>query len=298
MKAKNSAFIQILMEDLEVYILSDGSFGIGTPQPILAPEIEKEIVSDALKALYLSEDDYKLPISTLLIRKGNRNILVDTGEGYHNPKSAGWLQNSLTEIGIFPEDITDILITHAHRDHIGGILSREDERIYPNADYYISAQELNFWTSEEKDFSYSKMPADSYPNGLLQKKTLSVIKDRLNIFHPGDILFSCIQTQAAPGHTPGHIIFNIFSGKQSITHIVDVVHSPLLIRYPEWGTRWDVNFDQGIATRKQVLEDCYLNKTLVTTCHLPWPGIGYIDKIQDQWQWIPKAFSDPFRIKI
>jgi glyoxylase-like metal-dependent hydrolase (beta-lactamase superfamily II) len=237
-----------------------------------------------------------MPIITLLIKKGNQYILVDTGEGYHDPVNAGWLHNSILEIGISPADITDILITHAHRDHIGGILSKEGARVYPNAKYYISAPEYNFWNNDEKDFSKSKM--SSYPTGKIQKEVFGAIKNELEIFEPGDTLFSCIETELAPGHTPGHIIFHVFSGNQSITHLVDVVHSPLLVNHPDWGTQWDVNFEEGVETRKRIFDKCYNDKRLVTTCHLPWPGVGYIDKTEDGWQWIPKVQSDPYTIRV
>jgi glyoxylase-like metal-dependent hydrolase (beta-lactamase superfamily II) len=296
MKSKRSASIRIPMGEVEVYVLSDGYFGIGEPQPILAPDIRREVVQDALKALYLSESDYEMPIITLLIKKENQYILVDTGEGYHDPVNAGWLHNSILEIGISPADITDILITHAHRDHIGGILSKEGARVYPNAKYYISAPEYNFWNNDEKDFSKSKL--SSYPTGKIQKEVFAAIKNDLEIFEPGDTLFSCIKTEFAPGHTPGHIIFHVFSENQSITHLVDVVHSPLLVNHPDWGTQWDVNFEEGVETRKRIFDKCYNDKRLVTTCHLPWPGVGYIDKTEDGWQWIPKVQSDPYTIRV
>jgi glyoxylase-like metal-dependent hydrolase (beta-lactamase superfamily II) len=296
MKSKRSASIRIPMGEVEVYVLSDGYFGIGEPQPILAPDIRREVVQDALKALYLSESDYEMPIITLLIKKGNQYILVDTGEGYHDPVNAGWLHKSILEIGISPAVITDILITHAHRDHIGGILSKEGARVYPNAKYYISAPEYDFWNNDEKDFSKSKL--SSYPTGKIQKEVFAAIKNDLEIFEPGDTLFSCIKTEFAPGHTPGHIIFHVFSGNQSITHLVDVVHSPLLVNHPDWGTQWDINFEEGVETRKRIFDKCYNDKRLVTTCHLPWPGVGYIDKTEDGWQWIPKVQSDPYTIRV
>jgi len=298
MKSKRSAAIRIPMEGLEIYILSDGYFGIGNPQPILAPEIKKEQVQEALSALYLAESDYEMPITTVLIKKGNQYILVDTGEGYHDPVNAGWLQNSILELGITPEAITDILITHAHRDHIGGILSKEGGKMYPNAKYYIAEPEYNFWTSSDKDFSKSKMPSTSYPTGEIQTETLTAIQHDLEIFKPGETLFSCIRTESAPGHTPGHIIFDIFSGDQTITHLVDVVHSPLLVNHPDWGTQWDVNFEEGIATRKRIFDNCANAKRMVMTCHLPWPGVGYIHKTENGWNWIPKAQVDPYTIKI
>ena len=91
-----------------------------------------------------------------LLKKSDRNILVDTGEGFYDEENAGKLVYSLTAAGFTPESVTDILITHAHGDHIGGILSKNGDFVFPNARYYISSQEFEFWTSDELDFQKSK----------------------------------------------------------------------------------------------------------------------------------------------
>ena len=295
---KNAGYINIPFNGLQVAILSDGYFDIGNPQPVLAQGIPPELVRSELNQLYLPETFYEAPINVMLIRQEGRVILVDTGEGYHDPENAGKLLYSLNAAGFAPGDITDILITHAHRDHIGGILARDGTFIYHNARYHIARPELEFWMAAQPDFSKSKHPEGGKSGAGLIKSILAQIRGRLQVFEPGDELFSCLTTKTAPGHTPGHIVFTVAAGDRSITNLVDVVHSPLLIAQPDWGTQWDVDFDVGIATRNRLLEHCYHNRALVMAAHLPWPGIGYIGKCAGQWQWIPKACNGPFYVRL
>jgi len=298
-KLKNDhGFIHIPCNELDIFILSDGYFGIGYHQPILAPGIPQHLVKTELRNLYLSESYYEAPINVMLIKKDDRAILVDTGEGFYDDENAGRLLYSLNAAGFTPESVTDILITHAHRDHIGGILSKNGDFIFPNARYYISSQEFDFWTSDEPDFQKSKNPEGGKPSIPLVRKILSAIGSRLTKFEMGDQLFSCIQTEAAPGHTPGHIIYTVSNGGLSITNVVDLFHSPLLIAKPDWGTQWDIDFETGVETRKKVLEACYENRTLICSAHLPWPGIGYINKVNNRFQWVPKAYNNPFSINL
>ncbi|MBZ4191909.1 MBL fold metallo-hydrolase [Niabella beijingensis] len=293
----NSGHLYLPFSQLDVYMLSDGYFGTGNPQPVLAPGIAPEIVQNELKRLCLQET-YEAPIITMLVKSNDATILIDTGEGSHNPANAGWLLNSLTEIGVTPEAITDILITHAHQDHIGGILSEQGQYIFPNARYFISRNEWAFWTNNTPDFSNSRMPSWMYPSGALQHLVLNAIKDRIEIFTPGETVCSCIKTAPAPGHTPGHIIFSIFSEALALTNLVDLVHSPLLIAHPEWGTQWDIDFNEGVRTRKRILETCCKNRTLVATAHLPWPGIGYIGKTGDLLSWAARALHHPYELAL
>lgn len=291
-------FIHIPCNELDIFILSDGYFGIGYHQPILAPDIPQNLVKNELRNLYLSESYFEAPITTMLVRKNDRIILIDTGEGFYDEDNAGKLLHSLTAAGLNPESITDILLTHAHRDHIGGILSKNDEMVFPNAHYYISRQEFEFWMTGEPDFQKSKNPQGGKQSIPIIRKILSTINSRLTKFEMGDQLFSCIQTMAAPGHTPGHIIYTINDGDLSITNVVDTFHSPLLIAKPDWGTQWDIDFEMAVENRKKVLEHCYKNRTLICSAHLPWPGIGYINKVNDQFQWIPKVYNNPFSINL
>nr|WP_315031717.1 MBL fold metallo-hydrolase [uncultured Chryseobacterium sp.] len=295
---KDHGFIHIPCNDLDIFILSDGYFGIGYHQPILAPEIPQNLVKNELRSLYLSDSYFEAPINVMLVKKGDRMILVDTGEGFYDEENAGNLLYSLTAAGFSTDSVTDVLITHAHRDHIGGILSKNGNIVFPNARYHISRQEFEFWMTGEPYFQKSKNPEGGKSSIPLVRNILSTIKDKLSLFEMGDHLFSCIQTQPAPGHTPGHIIYTVYDGNLSITNVVDILHSPLLIAKPDWGTQWDIDFEKGVETRKKVLQQCYENRTLISASHLPWPGIGYINKVNEQFQWIPKVYNDPFSIRL
>ncbi len=295
---REHGFIHIPCHELDIFILSDGYFGVGYHQPILAPGIPQDTVKSELRNLYLPDSYYEAPINVMVIKKADRIILIDTGEGFYDEENAGQLLHSLNAAGFTPESVTDILLTHAHRDHIGGILSKNEEIVFPNAHYYISRQEFEFWMTGEPDFQKSKNPEGGKPGIPIVRKILSAVNSRLTTFEMGDVLFSCIQTQAAPGHTPGHIIYTVNDGDLSITNIVDVLHSPLLIAKPDWGTQWDIDFETGVKTRKRVLENCYQNRTLICSAHLPWPGIGYIGKVNDEFHWIPKVYNHPFLIHL
>ncbi|WP_353145548.1 MBL fold metallo-hydrolase [Chryseobacterium sp.] len=272
------------MGELKMYLLSDGNFNIGNPQPIIAPDIEKNILRNELRKMGLPDGYYEAPIIVLLIQKGNEYILIDTGEGDLS-SGTGVILKSISVAGVSPEDITAILISHAHQDHIGGILTEEGRLNFPNARYFISGKEWEFWTADHLDFSESRLPLEKCPDGKYQKNIFSRIKERLHFWVPGEPLFSCIMPEDAPGHTPGHTIFRIFSEEEQVLYSGDVLHSPLLVRYPDWGTQWDIDFKQGVETRKKILEDCCQTGILTISAHLPWPGIGYIGQKEEKWTW-------------
>jgi len=289
---KRTGHIHIPFGTLELVLLTDGYFTLETLQPILAPNIPSQLVEKEQHRLALTRKVYQAPIIIMLIKQQDRYILVDTGEGYYDTENAGNLKKSLYLAGIHLDQITDIIITHAHRDHIGGILDSEGSPNYPNATYYIARPEFEFWMSENPNFSQSKNPEIGRSSLDLIKKTLQTIESKLQLFEPGSQLFSCIDTELAQGHTPGHIIYTVKSENRAITNLVDVIHSPLLVSQPHWGTQWDIDFEKAVDTRIKILERCHQEGTLVIASHMPWPGIGFIGKLRgrQQWEWVPKSF--------
>ena len=296
-KIDNQTFIKpikVHLGKIKILIFSDGQMVFDQAQPTFAPGVPKSEFIAGAQTLHLRTDDADLGINVMLIKTSERIILIDAGIGKHFGDDKGKLLENLILAGISPESITDILITHAHRDHIGGLIANDESIIYPNAKYHIAKEEYDFWMSENPDFSHSKLNVEKIQETInFTKNILSKIKKNVVLFKPGECLFSIIHTELAAGHT----IFTVTSEGKSIRNIVDIFHTTLMISEPEWGVSLDVNFEQGIQTRKTILEECSTQKTLVMTSHLPWPGLGYIDK-KEKYSWSPLNYYNPYEIKL
>lgn len=290
--------LKVNLGNISFYIFSDGYMSLEPPQPTFAPAVLAEDFKVEMEKSHATKNAIDLAINVMLIKTPKKTILVDAGMGNHFEGTQGGLLDNIENAGISRDSITDVLITHAHRDHIGGLITKEETIVYPNATYHIAKEEYDFWMSDNPDFSKSKLSTKQKEATVdFTKKVLNRIKEKVILFHPGATLFSIIQTELAAGHTPGHTLFTISSGGKSVKNIVDVCHAPLLISNPEWGIVFDVDFEQGIRTRIQTLEDCYTHKQLVMSSHLPWPGLGYIDK-KEKYYWSPLYYYTPAEINV
>ena len=147
--------------------------------------------------------------------------------------------------------------------------------------------------SPNPDFTTSKMTSSPNESVLFARKVIASIKPDLHLFDFGTTLFNCIRTESAEGHTPGHPLLTIFSKQEELKHTVDVFHTSLLIAKPEWGTQWDTDFQKAVRTRVQVINNLVNSRKLMLSCHLPWPGLGYVVKDREGHKWVPKSFSTP-----
>lgn len=284
--------------DLETYIISDGLVRLPSIQPIFAPGVATATITTAMEELKLSTITFEAGIQVMLIKQQDNLILLDAGAGSQFGDDAGKLTQGLEALGITPDAITAIVISHAHIDHIGGLLDKNDGLVFPNAQYYIAEREYRFWTSAAPDFSRSKGVANKDGSIRFAQHVFGKIKDKIQFFTYGDTLFSCLRSDLAAGHTPGHTIFTIFSTDKSIVHLIDSFHSPLLVSHPQWGTQWDVDFEKAIANRLALSEKMAHEKKLFMSCHLPWPGLGYIEQVDEIFYWRSHPYFDPARISL
>lgn len=289
-----SGYFKFKLGKLDMMVVTDGHILVHPAQPIFAPDIDEMKVKQALADNFLIDDSVDAAINILVIRKEKRTIIIDAGSGAAIGEQAGRFLKNLNSAGIKADEVTDVFITHLHVDHIGGILDADGRIVFKNATYYLSQKEYTFWMSKNPDFSKSKNKNSNEGSVALARNTISAIKEKLNLYNFGETFFDCITTDLAEGHTPGHPILKIFSAHQLLTHIVDTVHTTLLLSYPEWGTQWDIDFDKGVSTRKKILEDQSLSKSLTMSCHLPWPGLGYITKNGGGYSWTQLPISTPY----
>ena len=270
--------LQLKFGEYELFILSDGSNLVKEPFPLMAPNHTKDEFNQALNETFLNQQPIAFSLNVLLIKYKQQIILFDTGNGLEKNEHVGKLIQQLEAIGISTNDITDIIITHAHGDHIGGLILPDGNLTFKNAKYFISRTEFDYWLRSNNDQTIS---------------ILNKIKPKIIFIKGKEVLFKNIKIEEVPGHTPGQLAFTITDKENTleIKHIADVVHSPLLIRYPEFGIKYDTNFHEAVTTRMKVLDEAYQKKQLIFATHLPWPGIGYIDKKDERYLWIPFSFE-------
>jgi glyoxylase-like metal-dependent hydrolase (beta-lactamase superfamily II) len=293
-EALPSGYIKFRLGKLEMLVVTDGHIFIHPAQPIFAPGIDKIKVREALADNFILDDAVDAAINILVIRKEKRIIIIDTGSGAAIGDQAGRFLKNLNSAGINAEEVTDVFVTHLHVDHIGGILDADGKLVFKNATYYLSEKEYNFWMSRNPDFSHSKNKNSNEGSIALARNTISAIRSKLNLYNFGETLFDCITANLAEGHTPGHPVLKIFSENDSLTHIVDTIHTTLLLSHPEWGTEWDIDFDKGVSTRKKILKEQLMSRSLTMSCHLPWPGLGYITKKGEGYSWTQMPISTPY----
>ncbi len=192
-----------------------------------------------------------LSVNVLMVKTGSHIVLLDTGLG---PKAHGVLLSSLQRTGVAPAAVTDILITHSHGDHIGGLLDASDKLAFPNARIRMSAAE---WAWLQK-----QGPA----------QLVAAITANVETFAPGATIVPGIRSRALPGHTPGHVGYEISSGQAHLLDIGDMAHSSIVsLARPQWTMGFDTDQAQSKTTRTGTLAALAAGHALVYAPHFPLP---------------------------
>jgi glyoxylase-like metal-dependent hydrolase (beta-lactamase superfamily II) len=294
--SENAGFFRFMVGELQLLIITDGHGLFKPAQPVFAPGINPDEIGKLLNDNFLPEGTVDIAFNVLVLKKEKELILIDTGCGSNFGPQAGKLPGNLRLAGIDTADVTAILLTHAHPDHIGGLLNKDGTPVFPNAVVYMAEPEFNFWMNGNPDFSKSKFPDKGATLSWvkLARESMEAYKSRLKFIKNRDVLFGCIKTRIVPGHTPGHTLIQIFSGNEELVHMGDTAHDHvILLSHPEWGVGFDTDFGQAAAARKKILGELAEDRKLVFSCHLPWPGLGHIRRKKTGFEWVVRAIATP-----
>jgi len=280
-------FYRFGLGDAEVTVVSDGPLPLGPPKGTFVGVSDDE-VKKMLSDNFLSPDNVVLEQNSPIVNTGDKLILFDTGMGTAKNfgPTTGRQQKSMKEAGIKPEDIDAVVFSHAHIDHIGGVVDDSGKVLFPNAQYYIAQSDLDFWTDEGKEGGPLK---DFIVHA---RKNLLPVRDRLVFFKDGQEFLPGVQAISAPGHTVGHTIFMINSNGKSLAFLGDLTHHPiLLLEKPRMQFSYDTDPKQAAETRVKLLDMIATNKIPVMAYHYAWPGIGHIAKTAEGFHYYPEGMN-------
>lgn len=288
---QGASFYRFKVGELECLVVSDGVLN-APPIPLFAANAPKQEAENALRDYFLPTNLVTIHVNALVVKSGNKVVLIDTGSGAYLGATAGRLLANLRRAGIAPEAVTDVVFTHAHVDHAGGTVDASGKILYPNAHFHISQAEWETWTAKNVNLGNTKAD-DATRKFFIEtaQKNLLPIKDRLTVFKPGAEVVTGVSSVAASGHTPGHTAYLVASGSESVLHAGDFAHHfAFQVAHPEWFTQVDFDSQQAVATRKKLLDRVAIDKTLIVGSHMPFPGIGHIrarNARRTSFEWIP-----------
>jgi glyoxylase-like metal-dependent hydrolase (beta-lactamase superfamily II) len=285
-KAQAPYFYRFPHGKMQMTMVSDGPLPLGDPTGAFLGAAKEEI-SKMLTDNFLSPTNAVLEQNILVVNTGDKLYIVDTGMG-SSPMfgpTTGKLMETLKAAGIDPADVDGILATHAHCDHVWGIMNDNGKPNFPNAQIYISQADFDFWTDEAK--LSMKDPAYMKPFVEGARKNLLPVRDRIVFFKDGQEFLPGIQAMSAPGHTIGHTIFMITSDGKSMAAIGDLTHHHvLLVERPRLEFAYDTDPKQSAGSRVRLLDMLAANKIPLVAYHFPWPGHGHVVKSGDGFRFI------------
>ncbi len=272
---------------MEVIALNDGVF-----RRLLGEEFVTNAPLEQVKALLASQgmptDYIDIPVTPFLVVSGNRRILMDAGFADNGPPTTGRLRANMEAAGFKPEDITDVVISHYHGDHINGLRAKDGTFIYPRAKVHVPAPEHAFWMDDAR-----MNAAPPAMRGAFQavRRTIGALPaDQLVRFEPGATLAPGIVSSAAFGHTPGMCVFQVSSEGQNFHYVADVTNIPALFaRSPDWAAVFDMDANMARATRRRIFDALVKDRALAGGYHFPFPALGTMEVAGNGYQFKPLA---------
>ncbi|WP_257892633.1 MBL fold metallo-hydrolase [Gymnodinialimonas phycosphaerae] len=272
---------------MQLVTLSDGNLTLPA-NLVFAPVADRDLLSVVAP---LGIEDLTAPLTppcnVTLIRDGARTILFDCGAGPAFQASAGRLLDALSAEGLSPDDVTDLVFTHAHPDHLWGVLDDFDEPMFLNATHWIGREERDYWTAPD---TVDTIGADRTAFAVGAARRLSAIEGALETFEDGQEILPGIAAHLTQGHTPGHVSFEVANGGQTAMIIGDAIaNDHIALARPDWPAGSDQDQEIGAQTRRRLVERLADEDIIAVGFHLSNGGVGRVERTADGFRFNPQV---------
>ncbi|MER8709007.1 MBL fold metallo-hydrolase [Mesorhizobium sp. M1088] len=277
--------------EIDVLVVSDGILPI--PAPTIAYNVDPAVRTAWLEDEFLSPETLEWPLNVAVVRSGEQTILVDAGLGadpeLHLPR-AGQLIHRLKAAGIDLASVTDVVLTHMHMDHIGGLLiDGVKERLNPHLRIHVAAAEIKFW--ESPDFSRVSMP-QGFPDALRRaaKRFVNEYRSQLRPFEDEHEVAPGVVVRRTGGHTPGHSVVRLASGGDRLTFAGDLVFQ-VGFDHPDWHNGFEHDPEEAARVRVSLMRELAANREPLVATHLPFPSVCHVAVDGDAFRCVPAVWD-------
>ncbi|MDR7268716.1 glyoxylase-like metal-dependent hydrolase (beta-lactamase superfamily II) [Pelomonas saccharophila] len=289
-KTQAPGWYRLMVGSFEVTSLSDGTVGLAVDQILHAPAGR---VAQGLKQNF-QQTPLETSVNAWLINTGSRLVLVDAGAGTLFGPTLGKLVTQIRAAGYQPEQVDDILITHMHPDHVGG-LAADGQRVFANATVHADKADADYWLSPAKADAAPK-EVKGFFQGAMASLTPYVQAGRFAPFERDGEIVPGIRALQAHGHTAGHAVYAVESQGQRLVLIGDLIHvASVQLASPEVTIAFDADEPQAAKTRARVFAELAKEGSLVAITHFSFPGVGRLRQAGKGWQWLPLDYSSQLR---
>lgn len=272
--------------DIDVLVISDGVLPL--PTETMSTNVDPTARRAWFENIFVGPDMFDWALNVLVVRSGDKTVLVDAGLGDQFPgfPRAGQFPRRLAAAGIDLASVTDVVVTHMHMDHVGGLLVDEvRNRLRPDLRIHVSATEVEFWKSP--DFSRTAMPSP-IPDVLqtTAQQFMKLYHNQLRTFDQTCEVAPGVVAQLSGGHTPGHSIVRLNSRGKRLTFAGDAIF-PVGFEHPDWQNGFEHDPEESTRVRVRLLREIAESGELLVATHLPFPSVCRVAVDGDAFRWAP-----------
>lgn len=258
-----------------VTALLDGSRPVSGSKAVFGGGASDAEFAETSAQNFIPTDQAQFFFTPTLVDTGKEKILFDTGLGQ------GGIQMALAEVGLTPQDIDVVVITHMHPDHIGG-MTTDGAETFSKARYVTGRQEYDFWHAQD----------EGHRIGDLMAQKVTPFAEKLSFLEDSGTVASGINAMASFGHTPGHMGYMLESDGQQLMLTADLAnHYVWSFAHPEWEVKFDMDKEAATTSRRKILDMLASTRTPMIGYHMPFPAAGFVETRGSGFRFVPVSYQ-------